>query len=188
MEARWGEVARTEQTHAGEHSSITDAVKDVAPVLPKGPPQPASDEKREKIYEDLAKDTGHDKSPKEKEEYINRLRKLPFIVESVDYPGKMFIDVEVIDRQIIIRLNTRHRFYQELWKPLHELGMMGPGAVSGDDAVKAARRAVEGLSLMIIAYGKAMSMDESGPEKYTDLTMYWGQFIDTLMGKVKGVV
>jgi hypothetical protein len=188
LEERWGETARAEQTHAGEHSSVTDAVKDVESVLPKGPPQPATDEKRQKVYEELAKDTGHDKTPQQKEDYINRLRELPFVVESVDYPGKMFIDVEVIDRQIIIRLNTRHRFYQELWKPLHELGMMGPGAVSGDDAVKAARRAVEGLSLMIIAYGKAMSMDESGPDKYTDLTMYWGQFIDTLMGKVKGVV
>ena len=40
---------------------------------------------------------------------------------------------------------------------------------------------------MVLAYGKAMSMSSS-PGEYSDLTSYWGQFIDTLMGKVSGVV
>ncbi len=187
LDNRWGKAARAAQTHSGEHAAITEAVKTVEATLPKSPPQPGDDKKRRDAYERLAKDTGHDK-PDEKEEYIKRISDLPFVVESVDFPGKMFIEVEVINRQVIIRLNTRHRFYQELWKPLHELGTMDPGAVSGDDAVKASRRAVEGLSLMIMAFGKAMSMDEKGPGAYDDLTTYWGQFIDTLMGKVKGVV
>ncbi len=41
---------------------------------------------------------------------------------------------------------------------------------------------------MVVAYGKAQSMDEQPAEKYDDLTAYWGQFIDTLMGKVKDVL
>jgi len=57
----------------------------------------------------------------------------------------------------------------------------------GDDAVKAARRAVEGLALMVVAYGKAQSMSDQ-PDQYDDLKAYWGQFIDTLMGKVKDVL
>ena len=36
-------------------------------------------------------------------------------------------------------------------------------------------------------YGKAQSMDNQ-PDKYEDLTSYWGQFVDTLMGKVKDVI
>lgn len=188
LETRWGKAAQKEQVHAGEHAAITDAVKEVDPVLPKGTPQPADDRKRRETYEQLAKDTGHAGNQKEQDEYIGRIKDLPFILESVDYPGKMFIDIQIIDRQVIIRVNTRHRFYQELWKPLQELSKMDPGAVSGDDAVKAARRSVEGLSLMLIAYGKAVAMEENGPEVHEDLTAYWGQFIDTLMGKVKGVI
>ncbi|RRN63486.1 ATP-binding protein [Caulobacter sp. 602-1] len=188
LENRWGKAAQKEQVHAGEHAAITEAVKEVGHVLPKGTPQPADDKKRRDAYEQLAKDTGHAENQKEKDEYIGRIKDLPFVLESVDYPGKMFIDIQIIDRQVIIRVNTRHRFYQELWKPLQELSKMDPGAVSGDDAVKAARRSVEGLSLMLIAYGKAVAMEENGPEIHEDLTAYWGQFIDTLMGKVKGVI
>ncbi|NUB11406.1 hypothetical protein GAY28_01020 [Azospirillum brasilense] len=187
LEVRWGQVARKTRTHAGEHVSINEALKDVGKTLPKGPAQNRDEAKQQEAWERLAKDTGHEK-PDEKQAYIEKIKGLPFVLESVDYPGNMFIDVEVINRQVIIRVNTRHRFYQELWKPLHELSVMGPGAVSGDDAVKASRRAVEGLSLMLIAYGKAVAMDDAGPQTYNDLTGYWGQFVDTLMGKVKNVV
>jgi hypothetical protein len=109
------------------------------------------------------------------------------VLESIDYPGKQFIDVKTINNQVIIRLNTRHRFYRELWQPLTQIAETSPGAVSGGDAVKAARRAVEGLALMVVAYGKAISMSET-PDEYEDFTSYWGQFIDTLMGKVKDVL
>ena len=42
-------------------------------------------------------------------------------------------------------------------------------------------------SLMLVAYGKALSMQER-PDEYDDLTSYWGQFVDTRMGKVKHVI
>ncbi|WP_318508275.1 hypothetical protein [Photobacterium leiognathi] len=58
---------------------------------------------------------------------------------------------------------------------------------SGSDAVKIAHHAVEGLTLMIITFGKAQTMDEN-PHKYEDLTTYWGKFIDTMMEKVKNEV
>jgi hypothetical protein len=40
---------------------------------------------------------------------------------------------------------------------------------------------------MILPYGKAVSKSTS-PTDYDDLTSFWGQFIDTLMGKVNGAV
>jgi len=40
---------------------------------------------------------------------------------------------------------------------------------------------------VVFAYAKAMSMSTS-PTNYDDLPSYWGQFIDTLIGKVNGVV
>ena len=123
----------------------------------------------------------------EKKDYIERIRRLPFVIESVDFPGKMFIDIKHLGGQVVIRVNTRHRFYKELWAPLYEIAQRDPGSVSGADAVKAARRAVEGLALMVVAYGKAQSMSDT-PDIYDDLTTYWGQFIDTLMGKVKDVI
>lgn len=187
LEERWGKVARDDHDHAGEHTPILDAVADVDKTMPKGRTPEVSPEKVEEELANLATDAGRVESEQEKREYIDRIRGLPFVMESVDFPGKMFIDVKHLNNQVIIRVNTRHRFYRELWAPLSEIAHRDAGTVSGDDAVKAARRAVEGLALMVVAYGKAQSMDDQ-PEKYDDLTSYWGQFIDTLMGKVKDVM
>ena len=186
IDERWGKVAREDKDHDGEHGAIMEAVKDVDKIMPKGRTPEVPKEQEQEELDNLARDTGHE-SVDERKEYIERIRSLPFVIESVDFPGKMFIDVKHLNNQVIIRINTRHRFYKELWSPLSDIAQRDPGTVSGEDAVKAARRAVEGLALMVVGYGKAQSMSDT-PDEYDDLTTYWGQFIDTLMGKVKDVI
>ena len=187
LEERWGQVAKEDLDHDGEHASIMDAVEEAAKIMPKGRAPEVSETEVRKELEVLAEDAGHGDTEVDKQKYVERIRGLPFVLESVDFPGKMFIDVKHLGTQVIIRINTRHRFYKELWAPLSELAKCDPGAVSGADAVKSARRAVEGLALMVVAYGKAQSMDDQ-PDRFDDLTTFWGQFIDTLMGKVKDVL
>lgn len=187
LEDRWGQVAKEFLEHDGEHAPIMEAVNDANQVMPKGRSPDVSDAEKRQELELLARDAGQANTEDEKLKYIERIRGLPFVIESVDFPGKMFIDVKHLGNQVIIRINTRHRFYRELWAPLSEISKMDAGSVSGGDAVKAARRAVEGLALMVVAYGKAQSMNDQ-PDQYDELTTYWGQFIDTLMGKVKDVL
>lgn len=186
LEERWGEVARTTREHDGEHGPIMGAAAEANNSLPAGQGPEVPEDEVERELEALAVDAGRSKE-EDKKEYVERIRDMPFVVESVDFPGKMFIDVKHLNNQVIIRLNTRHRFYRELWQPLQDISERDPGAVNGADAVKTARRAVEGLALMVIAYGKAQSMS-SNPQGYDDLTADWGKFVDTLMGKIKGVI
>lgn len=188
LDERWGQEARKDQQTTGEHAPIEDAVKDANRTLPKGRVQETPDEEEhEHALEDLASDVGKT-DPDEKEEYIDRVRRLPFVVESVDFPGSLFIDIQHFSNQVVIRLNTRHRFYRELWEPIKEIAELDPSLVSGEQAVTTARRTIEALSLLIVAYGKAESMDENPSEHFGDLRMFWGQFLDTLLGKVKDVV
>ena len=63
-----------------------------------------------------------------------------------------------------------------------------PSEVSGGDAVKIARRTQEALTLMIAAYAKAESMHENPHDQYGELLSYWGQFLDSLLGKIKNVL
>ncbi|UYG05539.1 ATP-binding protein [Halomonas sp. LR3S48] len=186
LQERWGIEIVKRKAEAGEHAPINEALKEADKTMPKSrAPQIPENEAQQELAR-LAKDTGHDSSEEVKQQYIERIRDLPIVLESVDIPGKQFIDVQTINNQVIIRLNTRHRFYREIWKPLSEIGESEAGSVSGDDAVRSARRAVEGLALMVAAYGKAISlMDE--PHQYDDLTGFWGQFVDTLMGKVRDI-
>ena len=187
LEDHRGAVSKKERAASGQHAAIIGAVQPVASSMPLSrAPQKSEKQVAEEIA-DLAEDAHPDASEQEKEDYINKTKALPFVIENVPWPGKEFIDVRLLGNQVIVRLNTRHRFYRELWEPLKEIADTDPGSVSGVDAVKAAKRAVEGLTLMVLAYGKAMSMSPS-PSDYEDLTSYWGQFVDTLMGKINGVV
>jgi hypothetical protein len=56
------------------------------------------------------------------------------------------------------------------------------------DELPGYRFLIEALSLLIVAYGKAESMDDDPMEHDKDLRMLWGQFLNSLMGKVKDVV
>lgn len=172
---------------AAYHAAIIGAVQSVAPTMPLSRAPQKSEEEVVGELADLAEDAHPDASEQEKKDYIEKTKALPFVLENVPWPGKEFIDVRLLGNQVVVRLNTRHRFYRELWEPLKAIADTDAASVSGTDAVKAAKRAVEGLTLMVLAYGKAMSMSTS-PTDYDDLTSYWGQFIDTLMGKVNGVV
>ncbi len=188
IEEQHDAAARREEDSAGEHAAVTDALKDTNRKLPKGKVKPSDDDDkvRDDALGELAKDIGKD-GGEEKEDYVNRTRELPFVIESVSFPGQAFIELKHFSNQIIIQLNTRHRFYRELWEPIKEIAEQDPGTVSGEQAVRAARRTVEALTLLVAAYAKAESMDED-PSQYTDLRNYWGQFLDTLMSKIKNVV
>ena len=182
----WGEASRQSKEAEGEHSEILEAVKKADLTLPKhrGPrPSPDTDKKH---LDKLAKDMGHSNSD-DKGKYLERISDLPFIVETVDFPGMNFIDIQHLSHQTIVRLNLRHPFYQELWKPIRAIADAPAGSVSADEAAQTGRRAIEALTLLIIAYAKAESMDVD-PIRFTDLRGDWGKFLQTLMGKVKDIL
>lgn len=188
LEEAWGKAAKDARDHQGQHSSITKAAGEANKVMPKGKakgPENASEEER--IIDDLANDVVGN-NEESKEEYKERIKDRPFVIESVDFPGTQFIDVKHINNKVIIRLNTRHRFYREMWDPIKVISESDAGTVTGDEAVVAARRTIEALTLLLIAYGKAESMHENPDAQYRDLTNFWGQFLDTLLSKVKNVI
>jgi hypothetical protein len=188
LDEAWGEVARDTGVQEGEHAPILNAAKDANRTLPKSRAKGPEDEaERQRILGDLARDVGK-KTEEEKQAYLDRIKTLPFVVESVDFPGTHFIDVQHLDGQVIIRVNSRHRFYRQMWEPIRDIATRTSGTVSGEEAVQAARRTIEALTLLVIAYGKAESMHETPREQYGDLRNYWGHFIDSLMGKIKNVL
>lgn len=186
LDARWGTASRKDKEHDGEHAGLLEAVKAANLVMPKSKARPVSEQKVREELLDLAEDVGHEKED-DKLAYIEKIKDLPFVLESVRFPGSQFIETTHLSHQVIIRLNTRHKFYKEIWRPLAEMSEADPAQLSGEDAVKTARRAVEGLSLMVVAYGKAQSM-ENDPTVYDNLTNQWGGFLETLMDKVRNVV
>jgi hypothetical protein len=191
IENHWGVAAKKAKTHKGEHNQLEEAVKDADRTMPKSRAKgPESDEDRGRLIEDLIRDVGITEE-EEKARYLEKIKGLPFVVESVDYPGTSFIEVQHLGGevgQVIIRMNTRHRFYRELWEPISAIAEADASVISQEVAKQTARRTLEALSLLVVAYAKAESMHDSPDDQYRDLRTYWGQFLDTLLGKVKNVI
>ncbi len=186
IQEQWGEVIRESKFAAGENAELLKAAAKANRSMPKGR-TPATDgaKEREALLQ-LAKDTGH-KTADEQEEYVKKVADLPFIIERVDFPGNNFLDIQHFSSRIIIRINERHPFCQELWLPIQTIAQAPPGSVSGDEATKTARRTIEALELLVIAYAKAESMDPE-PSKFVELRDDWGKFLRSLMGKVRNVL
>jgi len=183
----WGQNAKKAKTHRGEHTDVMRAVKEASRVLPK--PVGSDAEDRDEVLEDLATDVlGADASIQERQEYKRSINDLPMVLESVDFPGNSFIDIKHLGHQVVVRLNTRHRFYRELWLPLRELAEMSPAEVSPVSAVAAGRRGVEALTLLVTAYAKAEGMSPNPTEAYGDLRNSWGAFLETLLSRVKDIL
>lgn len=187
IQAAWGAAEREEEKHTGTHAPVANAVADADKTLPRGRAETPESDKVEKKLRELAEDVGKT-DPDAQKAYIDSIRELPFVVESMDFPGKEFMNVEHLGQKVIVRLNTRHRFYKEMWGPIVAMSKQPSGTVSGDDAVDLARRSAEALDLMVIAYAKAESMHQTPDAQYGDLRTFWGQFLDTLLGKVKDVL
>ncbi len=188
LETRWGKVAKESRTHTGEHGAIIEAAGGANRTMPKSKTRTEiTEDMRNQALIDLAEDAGYLKED-EKQEYLARVKELPFVMESVAFPGNMFMETQHLGHQVVIRLNTRHRFYKDLWEPIRDIAERDGGMVTGEEAVKTARHTLEALALLIISHAKAESMHEDPDQQYDDLLQYWGQFLSTLMGKVKDVL
>jgi Histidine kinase-, DNA gyrase B-, and HSP90-like ATPase len=187
LEEEWGKVSRKTREHVGEHGPVTEAAGEVNRTMPKS--RAEDDVPPDEAFDALARDVlGPGAAPAEREQYIEQTKDQPFVVESVDFPGKQFIDVQHVGGKVIIRINTRHRFYRETWEPLKEIADSEPGVKHDRETVRTARRTIETLTLLLIAYGKAESMNPAPAAQYGELRDYWGMFLDTLMTKVKDVL
>jgi hypothetical protein len=184
----WGKIETENKAKHGEHNSLILAVKDVDATMPKGKAKGPAKEAEQLILDDLARDVTGNSNNEAKEAYLDDIKDLPFVIESVDIPGNQFIDINHLANKVIIRLNTRHRFYREMWEPVKLISERDPAIVTPEDAIMACKRTIEALTLLLIAYGKAESMVDDPDEKYRDLTNQWGGFLHTLMTNVKNVL
>jgi len=189
LEDIWGEYRREDKSKgAREHEATERQAKDADRTMPRSQAKgPSTAEEEEQILNDLAEDVigAGEERASEREEYKANIRGLPFVVESVSFPGRHFIEVQHLSGMIIFRINTRHRFYREVWEPLKEVAEQDGGVVSAEVAASTARRAVEALTQLVIAYGKAEAMHPTPHEQYGTLRDYWGMFLDHLLGSVK---
>ncbi|MGW4624537.1 ATP-binding protein [Streptomyces rubiginosohelvolus] len=183
----WNEMDRVETQGQREHEKVTKALVDVDRSMRKSRvkdvPTPAEEQA---ALENLAHDIGMD-TEEDKATYIEEVKKLPFVVETVNMAGDQLLQITHMSSQTIIRLNKRHRFYHEMYEPLRKLA--DESSQSGNTrAASTARRAVEAITLLLVAYAKAESQHENPNEEFAELRTWWGMFADRYLSRIKDVL
>ncbi|MFB6568516.1 ATP-binding protein [Streptomyces noursei] len=183
---RWQEADRDGRKHLGEHHGVSDVASRIVSELPALPVAPRGATDPTQAFEDLARDVlGPAAQAEEKAKFIEQERDRPFILKTVDVPGQEFIDITHLAGQQIVRLNARHRFYQDTWVPLTELVDAKPGTLGPEEIRRRAHRVLDALSLMLLAFARAEAMDPGSDARYGQLRGYWGMFLHTLMSTGK---
>lgn len=183
----WDDLADENLDDDGELDAIEEEVKKANRVMPKSRVTPDEFLSKDEALEDLAVDVVGDDDEK-KEDYKEKVQDLPFVIEPVGWPGDRFLNVIHLEDQSIIRLNKRHRFFKELYQPIKQMASKDPSALTESQRKRASRRALEAITLLIVSYAKAESMDEHPEESFGELRADWGKFLHTLMRKVKNVI
>ncbi|WP_405999432.1 ATP-binding protein [Streptomyces sp. NBC_00829] len=185
----WGEQKREKAERSGEHSPLAQAVKDANRTMRKSQiKRVPTRAERDIAYSHLAKDAGHAQTAEEKEAYFENIKDLPFVIETVDFPGGQLFEITHLGDQSIIRLNERHAFYREMYQPLKELAGQPSGAGTDGDASATAKRALEAITLLIVSYAKAETQHETPDDQYGELRKHWGDFTQLFMSKIKDVL
>lgn len=179
IQEHWREQDRQDHANAGEHGNVVEAAGEVDKGFPKARAAALTEDETLALYRELASDLGFEGPDADR--YIDRVSSSPYVIESIDIPGRTFVDIEHLGgSKIIVRLNKRHKFYKEIWSRLLALK---EDEEASDEMREMAKRAVDGLTLMVLAYARAQAM-ESNPSQYDELTEYWGMFLETLLTKV----
>jgi hypothetical protein len=104
---------------------------------------------------------------------VQRLEANLFSIVPVDYPESFFFETEHHLGKVIVKLNTRHPFYREVFVPL-----CGPLRAGEDDAARvidpAKRRARIAIQLLIMSYAQAESMFEGDDTLFANIRSQWG--------------
>jgi hypothetical protein len=167
----------------GEHDPIVRAVADANRTLVQGRGR-STEHRAEEALAKLATDVGQ--RDQQIIQYVEDRRTLPFVLESMDFPGNSFIEIQHTSEQVLIRLNIRHRFYREFWAPLRKVADASEGA-HAPEVTELARRGIEALTLLVLSYAKAESMQDR-PAVFEECREYWGMFLNQFMLKVREVI
>jgi len=157
-------------------------------VMPKSRATPDEFLSPDEALDDLADDVVGNEDEEKKEEYKEEVKDLPFVIEPVGWPGDRFVNIIHLEDQSIIRLNKRHRFFKELYEPIKKMASEDVDALTENQRKRSSRRALEAITLLVVSYAKAESMDENPEERFGELRSDWGKFLHTMMRKVKNVI
>ena len=181
IRATFDATEAADQRESGVHSEaeeVATRTQDRSPKPRAGQdvPEPERDRKIREAAESLTKD-----NPERQTEVEQGIRTRPFTLLSEGWPGSEMFEIDHLGSNAIVKLNMRHPFYREVYRPLLDCVEKALADGVSDDDRELARLAQVGLDLLILSYARAEGMHENATEHYSDLRTNWGLHLKNMV-------
>ena len=129
--------------------------------------------------QDIAVDP--DSDPKLAEAKRQEFLENPVSILSSGWPGKELFEIEHINGSSIVKLNTRHAFFQEIYCKLKQVAEKDAADWTKSELAEIANNTKLAIELLLMAYARAESLNPNADTVYSELRSYWGIFLGSYM-------
>jgi hypothetical protein len=180
IRTKWGTVEQETRKTLGDHAPAMTTVEKVDQTSARGlAGVKQSDEERVAKIRDLLAKVNAD--PAAVEQFKEQMDKLPFVIVDDAWKGKDLFEITHLNGKAIIKFNTSHPFFKDVYDPLRRLASTPENEVIPLNAVELARKVLVRLDMVFLAYAKAENMNRDPDAAYSSLREYWGQFLSAYL-------
>lgn len=185
IKSHWDKNEAAAQQESGVHKEAEEVAAKTEGRSPKPRAgQTVSVAERDKKIKEAAESLTKD-NPERKEEVEAQIRNRPFTLLAEGWPGSEIFEIEHLGSNALVKLNMRHPFYQQVYRPLVDRVDATQNATVSEEERSLARLAQVGLDLLILAYARAEGMRADATEHYADLRSSWGSHLRNMVQEWK---
>jgi hypothetical protein len=179
----WAATEAAERADGTSHRASIEAFKRVEETAPRGMggtdlPVDEAEQRLEEAAQDLAESRGVDEpAPQVLAAFKQEIEQEPLTVIDGNWPGKDLFDITHLNGRVILKLNLRHPFMRDIYRPIKSLA---DGNVAGLDPIELqhlARRVEGAIDLLLFTYAKAENLHRRPDEQYGELRTHWGMLL-----------
>ena len=186
----WGRAAPPKSSVAsvlGRRQAAEDAVQSIASRLTGGRAglDGTAEDTRDRLDE-IAQEIGIE-DPKLRAEFVAQAEQQPVLSFDTEWRGKGMIEIEHLNRTVVVAINRRHPFIRQTYLPLRDALDRGVDQLEPFQVQGLLENAADGIDLLLFAYAKAENMSPTPDEDYEELREDWGKFASVFLRDMKRV-
>ncbi len=92
--------------------------------------------------------------PEAQQEFVEKARQKPMLAVEMGWPGKGLLDIEHLSRTVVVKINRRHSFIEDIYLPLREAVATEMADLDEYALRSLLEKAADGMDLLLFAYAK----------------------------------
>jgi hypothetical protein len=144
-------------------------------------------EQEEQLLRQAALDMGI-KDVDAQDQFVERARQQPMLALDMGWPGKGLLDIDHLSRTVVVRINQRHPFVQEVYLPLREAVATELADLDEYGLRGLLERSKDAIDLLFFAYAKAENQHPDPDRAFGELREDWGKYAAVYLMKRDEIV